>query len=79
MNILIVAATEKEIEPLLEKKEIQLLYRESKIKSFSFLSHKVDALVTGAGMVLTAYSLGRWLSQKKQVRSCDKCRNRGKL
>ena len=66
MNILIVAATEKEIEPLLEKKEIELLYRESKIKSFSFNNHRIDVLVTGVGMVQTAYSMGKWLSQKNR-------------
>ena len=66
MNILIVAATEKEIAPLLKGKDIKLLYSENKIKSFSFHYHKIDVLVTGAGMVLTAYSLGRWLSHKSR-------------
>ncbi|MGE0637729.1 MAG: futalosine hydrolase [Bacteroidia bacterium] len=51
MNILIVAATKREIEPLLNK-----------LKALKF---KPDVLITGVGMVATTFSLTKALSSKK--------------
>jgi futalosine hydrolase len=50
MKILLVAATDGEI---------------SQLKGISSDSHTIDFLVTGAGMVATAYKLGRCLGDKK--------------
>lgn len=51
MNILIVAATKREIEPLLNK-----------LKGLKF---KPDILITGVGMVATTFSLAKKISEKK--------------
>jgi len=61
MDILIVSATELEIKPLLgelqfEKKKSPLLH------SYTIGQHKVDVLITGVGMVATAYQLGKTLA-----------------
>ena len=53
MKILLVAATSQEIEPLLSilKKSVG-----------SIKSHQVDTLITGVGMVATAFNLGKHLA-----------------
>ncbi len=51
MNILIVAATKREIEPLLNN-----------LKGLKF---KPDVLITGVGMVATTFSLAKRFSEKK--------------
>ena len=53
MKILLVAATSQEIEPLLSilKKSVG-----------SIKSHEVDTLITGVGMVATAFNLGKHLA-----------------
>lgn len=51
MNILIVAATKREIEPLLNN-----------LKGIKF---KPDVLITGVGMVATTFNLTKTLSEKK--------------
>jgi len=51
MNILIVAATKKEIAPLL--------------KQIRTLEHKPDVLITGVGMVATTFELTKIFSAKK--------------
>lgn len=51
MKLLIVAATENEIYPFLE--------------SGLHKSHLIDVLITGVGMVSTAYSLGKRISENK--------------
>ncbi len=51
MKLLIVAATEKEIAPLLQNIKI--------------LKHRTDVVITGVGMVATAFQLGKLFSKKK--------------
>jgi len=62
MKILIVSATRKEINPLLKQYSIQA----KRTNLFSFRSGKksVDVLVTGVGMTVTAFHLGKNLSSK---------------
>ena len=50
MNILVVAATEGEI---------------SQLRGIKLVSHKIDFLVTGPGMVATTYTLTRYLQGRK--------------
>lgn len=62
MNILIVAATQAEVKPLLNKLTIK-----AQTGNFSMCSYKsinVDVLITGVGMTATAYHLGKFLSKK---------------
>lgn len=64
MKILIVAATFFEIKPLLSF----LGYRSKKefvVKSFFFLQKSIDVLITGVGMMHTAFHLGSFLANKK--------------
>lgn len=63
MNILIVSATTQEILPLAEKKSLSLksnILIETKYKTYS-----LDVLVTGVGMVNTAFALGKQFQKKK--------------
>ncbi len=57
MNILLVAATESEIAPLLSK----LAYQDDNA-GIKTGSHQVKVLITGVGMVATAFSLGQHLA-----------------
>ncbi|MRX47639.1 futalosine hydrolase [Pedobacter puniceum] len=59
MRILIVVATYQEIAPLFKKLSIP-----EKGLSFTYLAHKIDILVTGVGMVATAYALGKALESQ---------------
>ena len=64
MKILIVAATEKEISPLLS--ELKYQYELGKnLKRFLHKSTNVDVLITGVGMVPTAYWLGKTLAENQ--------------
>lgn len=57
MKILLVAATDTEIEPLLTK------FRDPKNPGqLTFKEYTVDILITGVGMVATAFALGRHLA-----------------
>lgn len=58
MRVLLVAATIPEIQPLLSAFSIK-----SRLDEKMMGKHLVQALITGAGMVPTAFSLGRHLSQ----------------
>lgn len=51
MKILLAAATTREIAPVLDRIDSPLLK-----------NHRIDALITGVGMVATAYSLGKQLA-----------------
>lgn len=64
MNILIVAATDKEIDPLIE--HLTLISEETaELKKYSFKKHFIDVLITGVGMVATTYHLGKTLTKYK--------------
>jgi len=61
MKILLVAATEFEIRPLLS----QMALKEKKkgvLTTYIFRTTPVDVLITGVGMTHTAYYMGRYLS-----------------
>jgi futalosine hydrolase len=63
MQSLLVAATHKEIENLLNAFTF-IEKHSAHISSYSFHSHKIDVLITGVGMHATAYNLGKFLSNK---------------
>ena len=62
MRILIVAATEQEIKPFLEKFQFQQL---SQNNSIELKSHTIDVLISGIGLMHTAFSLGKIFSEEK--------------
>jgi futalosine hydrolase len=66
MKILIVAATRFEIAPLLEKME---MVRDSggKLVSCKYKTAEIDFLITGAGMVATAFYSGKALNDSYDV------------
>lgn len=57
MKILIVAATELEVQPLLKK----LLKSEE--QNFSYNGHEIGLLITGVGLTATAFALGKALQK----------------
>lgn len=61
MNILIVSATAFEIENLTKV----FCYKENRnsIKKYSYKNHTVDVLITGVGMVATAFWMGKVFAQ----------------
>ncbi|HSH67288.1 MAG TPA: futalosine hydrolase [Bacteroidia bacterium] len=61
MKILIVAATKFEINPLLEQMEINTFAGNSRIIKCTYKELEVDYLITGVGMVTTAYYTGKIL------------------
>lgn len=64
MKILIVSATELEIRPLLS----EIHFKKSShnfAQGFSFGNHSIDILITGIGMVATAYCLGKALCNQQ--------------
>ena len=62
MNLLIVAATEKEIMPLLEFLKAG---RNEYFTNIAYKKLKIDILITGIGMTATAYRMGKILADKK--------------
>ncbi len=66
MNILIVSATEAEIKPFLNKcRESKLMG--GRLRCCTYKNHQIDFLVTGVGMVNTAFQLGKSLRDKYDV------------
>lgn len=63
MQSLLVAATHKEIENLLNAFTF-IEKHSAHLSSYCFHSHKIDVLITGVGIHATAYSLGKYLSNK---------------
>jgi len=62
MHILIVGATRKEIEPLVARLNQEQHIIPSRLTRYSFLNHSVDVLITGVGLMPTAFWLGKILS-----------------
>ncbi len=63
MQSLLVAATYKEIENLLDA--FTFIEKQSAhVSSYSYHSHKIDVLITGVGIHATAFCLGKYLSDK---------------
>jgi len=63
MRYLIVSATKMEIEPLLSELTVKKI-KEGKKVSASLGDHYIDIIITGIGMMQTAFHLGRILSKK---------------
>ncbi len=61
-NILIVSATELEVEGFLKNRQIELV-KLLNIKRFFLDNKRIDVLITSVGMVATSYSLTRVLSE----------------
>lgn len=63
MHILIVSATTFEVQPLIDQLESDF----QKLGPYQFQKEalKIDILISGVGMILTAYSLGKILTQNK--------------
>lgn len=72
MRILIVSATDFETGPL-QKKLIPLKQVNNRLTSFLFDSHRIDILVTGIGMVATAF----WTSQRLTKKNYNLAINMG--
>ena len=62
MHILIVSATKKELEPMIAKMKVEQQINANHLTRYSFLNHSVDVLVTGVGMLSTAFWLGKILT-----------------
>jgi futalosine hydrolase len=62
MRILIVAATEKEIQPFLRKFQFPQL---SQSRSLALKSHSVEILISGIGILHTAFALGKIFAGNK--------------
>ena len=62
-KLLIVAATEFEIQPLLKALNAVLPIKSGIINSFSYKKLQIDVLVTGVGMVNTAFAMGSLKNQ----------------
>lgn len=62
MKILIVSATEKEIEPLMKILEVKKFFKDFKICRFK--NSEVHILISGTGMVSTTYFLTKAISKK---------------
>jgi futalosine hydrolase len=60
MKILLVAATEFEIRPLLIKMD-RVKEHSEQLASYNFLGQSIDVLIPGIGMIVTAYHVGRQL------------------
>ncbi len=64
MYILIVSATSLEIEPLLKNFEL-IEKKDSNLTAYKYRDFDIDVLITGIGMVATAYYLGKTLQLYK--------------
>lgn len=62
MHILLVSATKKEIEACLDQMTLEQQIIPSRLTRYSYLNHSIDALITGVGMMPTAFWLGKILS-----------------
>jgi futalosine hydrolase len=60
MKILVVAATEFEIRPLLNRMN-RVKEPSDILTSYTYLGHEIDVLVPGIGMMVTSFHLGRQL------------------
>lgn len=72
MHLLIVSATHFEIRPFLEKLSFEKKQSEQ-LTSYKYKDIHIDALITGLGMVPTAFYLGKYLTD----RPCDFVINAG--
>lgn len=63
MKILIVAATKFEINPLLEQVEINAFAENSRVIKCSYKKLEIDCLITGVGMVATAFYTAKMLDE----------------
>lgn len=61
MNILLVAATEAEVRKVISRMA-QPEPKSNVLTSYRYFGHRVDVLITGIGMMMTAFHMGRQLS-----------------
>lgn len=62
MHILLVSATKKEIEASIVQMTVEQQIIPSRLTRYSFLNHSIDVLITGVGILPTAFWLGKTLS-----------------
>lgn len=62
MKILLVSATKSEIALLF--KRFKKVSAKNNLTAYLFGSHSIDVLITGAGMIATAFYLGKFLNRK---------------
>jgi futalosine hydrolase len=62
MHILLVSATKKEIEAILREMKEEQHILASRLTRYTYLNHSVDVLISGVGMVATAFWMGKILS-----------------
>jgi futalosine hydrolase len=63
-KVLIVSATQTEIAPLLEQYEAKQNIHSNKVFSFAHKRCAVDVLITGVGLIATAFEMGQWLARR---------------
>lgn len=63
MKVLIVSATTLEIKPLLEKLQFDSR-QNAHLNTYNYQGFEIDVLITGVGMVPTAFLMGQTLSRK---------------
>lgn len=61
MKILIVSATVAEILPFIQSHSLS----EELFQTFHTQGHSVSILITGVGMTMTAFAMGKWLAKEK--------------
>lgn len=62
MHILLVAATKAEIEPLISKLNLEQSLIANRMTRYQYINHSIDLLITGVGILPTAFWLGKVLS-----------------
>ena len=62
MHILIVAATKAEIEPLISKFNLEQSLIANRMTRYQYINHSIDLLITGVGILPTAFWMGKVLS-----------------
>lgn len=67
MNILVVSATHFEIQPLLDFLDIKEPILGINTTKKNTVSVHIDVLITGIGMVETAFMMGKWMNQSYQL------------
>lgn len=62
MHLLLVTATRKELDPAIHAMKLEQHLIPNRLTRYQYMNHSVDVLVTGVGMMPTAFWLGKTLS-----------------
>jgi futalosine hydrolase len=62
MHLLLVTATRKELDPSIHAMKVEQQIIPNRLTRYQYMNHSVDVLVTGVGMMPTAFWLGKTLS-----------------